>query len=139
MEGIASSPLLENIVLRDYTIGVAKFLVGLFHLLQPRLGVDPGFLHLRFDIVHLLLLGTDNVGEILVNFVHLVHTAVDIPYFFFPLPHNVGIHAILFELELLLLFVVGCGGMTRRRIRRLAVGEMPTRRAVWPPARDAVP
>jgi hypothetical protein len=95
MEGIASSPLLENIVLRYYTIGVAKFLVGLFHLLQPRLGVDPGFLHLRFDIVHLLLLGTDNVGEILVNFVHLVHTAVDIPNFFFPLPHNVGIHALV--------------------------------------------
>mmetsp|Transcript_3541 Transcript_3541/g.9968 ORF Transcript_3541/g.9968 Transcript_3541/m.9968 type:complete len:285 (+) Transcript_3541:2106-2960(+) len=106
--------------LHNGAVGIGPVaLVCLVDLFQSRLGGRLGLFHLVLDLVDVLLLLSDNVRQVPVDLVDLVHPLVDLSDFFLPLPHDFFLEAVLLNEHLLLLecrpcLVVGRG----RRVPR---------------------
>lgn len=82
--------------------------VRLVDLFESGLGSSFGFFHLVLDLIDVFLLFSDNVRQILVDFIDLVHPLIDFSDFFFPFPHDFFLETVLLELELLLLEDILC-------------------------------
>lgn len=77
--------------------------VRLVDLFESGLGSSFGFFHLVLDLIDVLLLLADNVGKVLVDLVHLVHSLVDLSDFVLTFLHDFLLELVSLNQDLLLL------------------------------------
>lgn len=99
--------LVRILSLRNHALRrIPILLIRLMDLVQPRLGRIACILHLVLDLIDLFLLLTDNMSQILVYLIDLVHPMVDLSDFLFPFSHDLLVETVLLQLELDLLLLL---------------------------------
>jgi hypothetical protein len=75
-------------LLRYDAAGLAILFIGFFNLLQTRLCIAVGVVHLSLNPINILLLRADNMSQIFVDFIDLMHAPINVANFLFSLAHN---------------------------------------------------
>ena len=73
---------------RYCTVRLVVFVICFLYVVKTRFGMIAGIFHLGFNLIHLLLLGSNNICQILVNFIYCVHALVDVANFFLTFAHD---------------------------------------------------